>query len=418
MGWRLIRRGSAAPGQDAVGRALPVSTEEEVIPNLRRTAVSVLMAVAAMGFAGCTTAADPVPASSDQSGSAASADTTAEYAAWWAGQPDTQRAFNCDFYRTSPYAYEDMGVLLNISEEDFGQFMDDACAGVVYDKDEYRTDTARGLLEGAWIDMTAAGQQSFCDDFAVDPQGAYLEGLSDAWRQTVDYDVFRAFMIDHCTSDTPGTEAAGGSTGRVSDPPSPDEATDASPDVVTLKSSDEMTLEAVWAAAEADSCRSCVSSTGSGGAEQESARRGLAQVRIGDAEGLTGAVFLYGYSGTQWQPLSATQGDERFPSRLPEPIWICVDESSTNLRAGPGTEYPVIGRVTRPTEAQATFFRLTTAESEDDEGNPVDGEGWFEVSFDQTRAWVSSTRIFHQYYENDEAWSSGGGCGIWRRWTD
>lgn len=179
-------------------------------------------------------------------------------------------------------------------------------------------------------------------------------------------------------------------------------------EVVTPQPADDLTLDAAIADAESYSCRTCVTSE-MGGAEEKSASLGLITFGISDPDD-GGAVSLFGFSGTEWEPLTSWQDVEILPTRLPEQVWICVDDNSTNLRSGPDEGYPVVEVVSVPTEAQATFFQLSSPQTTNQDGELVDGEGWFEVSSGSTRAWVSSRRITNQYYDNLQQ----GPCEWWQ----
>jgi hypothetical protein len=153
-----------------------------------------------------------------------------------------------------------------------------------------------------------------------------------------------------------------------------------------------MTLERAIAAAEKSSCSGCVDLTYDPAASEESATRGIVELGVSDPDG-GGAVEAWGYSGASWEPMIGHQTSHPLPVRLPAPIWVCTDESSTNIRSGPGTDYPVIGAVKEDSLIDATFMKLTEPRSSEADGLWVDGQGWFEISSGDLRGWVSSTRV-------------------------
>lgn len=116
----------------------------------------------------------------------------------------------------------------------------------------------------------------------------------------------------------------------------------------------------------------------------------------------------WGYSGSEWWPLVGFQDDIALPTRLPSTVWICTDDSVTNIRSGPGTDYPVIAKASHDTRATATFMRATQPMFRGDGTEPPqNGEGWYLVTIKGQLGWVSSTRLAtteSTYYD---------GCGLW-----
>jgi hypothetical protein len=166
----------------------------------------------------------------------------------------------------------------------------------------------------------------------------------------------------------------GGTSDPAQESTSPSATPSPSPSV-TGESTPGMTLDEAVAAAEAE----------------ESARRGLVELSVSTSDGAY--VGLWAYSGQAWQVLAGYQNDVPMPNRLPSDIWICTDTSATDVRAGPGEDYPVVATVDAVTPVRATFMRLTQPQSTTSDGSPVNGTGWFEVSWDDSSGWVSSTRV-------------------------
>jgi hypothetical protein len=180
--------------------------------------------------------------------------------------------------------------------------------------------------------------------------------------------------------------------GGTSDPAQESTSPSATPSPsVTGKSTPGMTLDEAVAAAEAETCSGCVTPTQDPAEAEESARRGLVELSVSASDGAY--VGLWAYSGQAWQVLAGYQNDVPMPNRLPSDIWICTDTSATDVRAGPGEDYPVVATVDAVTPVRATFMRLTQPQSTTSDGSPVNGTGWFEVSWDDSSGWVSSTRV-------------------------
>jgi hypothetical protein len=112
-----------------------------------------------------------------------------------------------------------------------------------------------------------------------------------------------------------------------------------------------------------------------------------------------GAVMLVGFDGTSWG-VFATNQNVAPPGLLPADIWICVDASSTNVHAGPGTRHRVVASVDTDQAVPAGFFQLTST-NRPGEGA---GEGWFLVEGKPPTGWVSSMRVA----------SADVGCAAWR----
>lgn len=168
------------------------------------------------------------------------------------------------------------------------------------------------------------------------------------------------------------------------------------------------TLAKALAAARRESCSGCVDLGALARDEaQESARRGLVTLGVLDPDG-GGAMEAWGYSGSEWWPLVGFQDDIALPTRLPSTVWICTDDSVTNIRSGPGTDYPVIAKASHDTRATATFMRATQPMFRGDGTEPPqNGEGWYLVTTKGQLGWVSSTRLAtteSTYYD---------GCGLW-----
>jgi hypothetical protein len=160
-----------------------------------------------------------------------------------------------------------------------------------------------------------------------------------------------------------------------------------------------LTLQQAYLTAQARSCEECVRLDATPERE-ESASRGLVAFDVRDVPPPTpgpGAIMLVGFDGTSWG-VFATYQNLAPPSQLPADIWICVDDSGSNVRSGPGLQYPVLATVDSDQTVPAMFFRLTSEKPLDESA----GEGWFLIEGQGLAGWVSSTRV------------ADVGCGLWR----
>lgn len=157
------------------------------------------------------------------------------------------------------------------------------------------------------------------------------------------------------------------------------------------------TLAGAIAAATAGSCPGCVKPSSSAA----TARRGLAELSITDPSG-GGYMSLTGYTGTRWREFAGYQNDVPYPTKLPARIWVCVDDSPTNIRSGPGVGYRVIRKVTSPVKLPANKVRVTTASS----GTRA-GVAWYRVTTAGRYGWVASFRVANSM-----------GCGFWEQFWD
>ena len=170
--------------------------------------------------------------------------------------------------------------------------------------------------------------------------------------------------------------------------------------VVAPEPNPDLTLQAAFAAAQAHSCDTCVTLNDSP-EQQASASLGLVDFDVRDPGPGSGWIELWGFTGTSWGLYASYQNQPPPPSRLPADIWICTDESGSDVRSGPGTQYPVLAVVDSDVMVAAEFFRLTSVEPPGE----VAGEGWFLIGGQGLAGWVSSTRV-----------SAELGCEYWREW--
>ena len=171
--------------------------------------------------------------------------------------------------------------------------------------------------------------------------------------------------------------------------------------VVSPEPNVDLTLQAAFAAAQAQSCEECVTLNESP-ERQVSASRGLVDFDVRAPGPGSGGIELWGFTGATWGRFASYQNPPPPPSELPADIWICTDESASNVRSGPGTKYSVLAVADSDVRVAATFFRLTSEQPPDE----VAGEGWFLIGGPGLAGWVSSTRV-----ASDEL-----GCGYWRDW--
>lgn len=136
----------------------------------------------------------------------------------------------------------------------------------------------------------------------------------------------------------------------------------------------------------------------------ESARRGLANILIMDANGISGYMMTLGYTGQQWQPLWEGNGSTRNAATLPGRIAICmIKGGSAIVRSGPGPTYRPVGKVDRPTIKKAFQLQLT---------RPVgrrEGVGWYRISYQGQPAWVENLSTI-----DATRGSAGEQCTVWR----
>ena len=166
-------------------------------------------------------------------------------------------------------------------------------------------------------------------------------------------------------------------------------------------------LDAAQRFAQCEDCTFTVSSR----APRESARRGLVDVMVGDANGISGYHAIMGYTGSGWDLLWAGNGSTRDVSRLPDKIVICMNDGGwTNLRKGPGTNYPRVGRISRPTVKKAFQMRLT------EPGNVRrEGVGWYRIAVNGQPAWVQNLRTMSKTLYGSPATAV---CKIWQQGYD
>lgn len=166
-------------------------------------------------------------------------------------------------------------------------------------------------------------------------------------------------------------------------------------------------LDAAQRFAQCDDCTFTVSSR----APRESARRGLIDVLVADANGISGYHAIMGYTGSGWDLLWAGNGSTRDVSRLPDKIVVCMNDGGwTNLRKGPGLNYPRVGKVSRPTVKKAFEMRLT------EPGNyRHEGVGWYRISINGRQAWVQNLRTMSKALYGSPASAV---CTIWQQGYD
>ena len=165
------------------------------------------------------------------------------------------------------------------------------------------------------------------------------------------------------------------------------------------------TAQAALAAAEATAqCSGCTFDFGAR-TPQESARRGLVTISVGDPQG-GGYAMIMAYTGSKWASLWEGNGNTRNPGRLPARIAVCMDEGGwTNVRSGPGLQYRRISKVSQPTIKKAFEARLTKPLGSSE------GEAWFRISIDGIQGWVQNLRTVDAFRR-----SAARNCKDWRRY--
>lgn len=133
---------------------------------------------------------------------------------------------------------------------------------------------------------------------------------------------------------------------------------------------------------------------------------GLATVQISDSGG-GGFVMIMGYTGNRWGLLQAGQ-DSPYVEKLPGKLLICqAPGNRTNIRSRPSPSAKVLFKVSSPTRANATAFRLSSSGTVSSSGS--DGEGWFKVRVGSRNGWVAAKLTYLPGADD-------GGCAAWLQW--
>ena len=165
------------------------------------------------------------------------------------------------------------------------------------------------------------------------------------------------------------------------------------------------TAQAAMSAAKATAqCTDCIYDLASS-APEESARRGLVTVGVGDPQG-GGYVMIMAYTGSRWAVLWEGNGNTRDMQSLPARIAVCMDSGGwTNVRSGPGLQYRRIAKISQPMIKKAFAARLTKPLGSSE------GEAWFRISVNGKQGWVQNLRTVVAF--RGSATSS---CQDWRRY--
>lgn len=166
-------------------------------------------------------------------------------------------------------------------------------------------------------------------------------------------------------------------------------------------------LDAAQQIAQCDDCTFKVTSR----SPRESALRGLIDVLVMDANGISGYHAIMGYTGAAWNLLWAGNGSTRDVSSLPDKVVVCMNDGGwTNVRKGPGLTYPRVAKISRPTVKKAFELRLT------EPGNPRrEGVGWYRISMNGKPAWVQNLRTMSKTLYGSPAKAV---CTIWQQGYD
>jgi hypothetical protein len=118
--------------------------------------------------------------------------------------------------------------------------------------------------------------------------------------------------------------------------------------------------------------------------------------------------MILAYTGTQWSRLWEGNGSTQNLERLPGKVVICMDQGGwTNVRRGPGLDYPRAGKVRQPTAAKALEARLTKALGK------TPGEAWYRIPYGGRFGWVQNLRTMRPWLDGSSPTQT---CRDWRRY--